>query len=163
METKWYPNTKDFTVVAQKIQNHDIWGAKKVNNFFAALAKYDKISHIIFLGHGSDSGIALSGEPGDLQDELTMAELNEWNQFIKENIVPKLDSNATIDIYACHVANGVGQDFMKAMATAFERCVRSFKEEIAFKFPDVDKAKATIVKRIGEVAPRSEVPNYKKS
>ena len=43
---------------------------------------------------------------------------------------------------------------MKAMATAFERCVRSFKEEIVFKFPDVDKAKATIFKRTGEFAPK---------
>lgn len=57
MEVKWYPNTADFIVVAKNIQN-DILAAKKIDNFFAALAlaKYDKISHIIFLGHGSDSG-----------------------------------------------------------------------------------------------------------
>ena len=48
------------------------------------------------------------------------------------------------------------------MATAFERCVRIFKEEIVFKFPDVDKAKATIFKRTGEFAPKGEFQIGKK-
>jgi hypothetical protein len=155
METKWYPNTADFIVAARKIQQN-VWGAKKVNNFFAVLTKYDKISKIIFLGHGSSSGIALSGEPGDLQDELTIDELSKWNQWVKDNIVPKLDAGATIEIYACHAAQGLGQPYLKAIANSFERCVNSFAEEVAFEYPELDKDKSKIVKRTGGVATISD-------
>jgi hypothetical protein len=163
MEVKWYPNTADFIVAAKKIQQ-DVWGAKKVDNFFAVLNRYNKISKITFLGHGSSSGIALSGEPGDLQDELTVQELEKWNQWIKDNIVPKLDPNATIDIYACRAAQGLGQPYLKAIANSFERCVNSFTEEVAFQLPEADKDKSKIVNRPGGVATISDAKagNWKK-
>jgi hypothetical protein len=152
METRWFPNTADFKAAANKLQQHDVWSAKKVDNFFAALNQYKKISKITFLGHGSSSGMALSGEPGDLDEEITEEKLDTWNQWINENIVPKLDANATIEIYACHAGQGVGQPYLKKVANTFHRCVTSFAQEVFVQEPEVDKDKLKILNRPGGVA-----------
>ncbi|HLG13644.1 MAG TPA: hypothetical protein VJH03_03840 [Blastocatellia bacterium] len=132
----WVPHSADFAATAQ----HDVqtpYRATNVDEFLgAAAAVPGQISRFVFIGHGSPSKLGFSGardgsvvrfsqffSADDLADE-------RWLAVIKQHIVPKFVEAATVDLVACNL--GIGQEFLQAMANAFERPIRAFTGPVSW-------------------------------
>jgi hypothetical protein len=126
----WFPNTIDFNRTASDTTGAQRYGASNAAEFFGALqAAKGVISRVIFIGHGNESGLGLSGDTLSIQDErLTKDDFGRFQQLIDDAIKPKLATDAVIDILACKAAAGTG--FIQAMASSLNVTVRGFAEPV---------------------------------
>jgi hypothetical protein len=138
---RWEPHSADFRATARFStgESHPITTSA---GFFEQLqGTQGKIARIVFIGHGNQSMLGLSGTRGEMGIQFTQwlddSALDENQSTIVQSIQPKLDKNATIDIFACHV--GVTPEFMKKIAVTFNRCVRGFSGPVFWQAPINDE------------------------
>jgi hypothetical protein len=126
----WFPNTIDFNRTASDTTGALRFGASNAAEFFGALqAAKGLISRVIFMGHGNENGLGLSGDTLSFQDErLIKDDFGRFQQLINDEIKPKLATDAVIDILACNTAAGEG--FIQAMASSLNVKVRGFAEPV---------------------------------
>ena len=122
---QWYPSTKDFLITANDTLSRAT--PIKVNTAAEVLGTLQQepgpFARVIFIGHGSASGLGLAGSlDGSMMRFSAMLRKEDladpmWDSVVQQ-IRAKFREDATFDIYACNVA--VGGSFTKALATAFD-------------------------------------------
>jgi hypothetical protein len=127
----WFPNTPDFLATAEASTKSKPLGAGNASQFFGALrAAKGPIARLTLIGHGSPTGLGLSGDTWAHSDQiLAPSDLVAWKTEIEAQR-KKFSPGATIDIVACTLA--VAGDLARHLAAAFGVGVRAFSEGIAW-------------------------------
>jgi len=141
---RWLPHTEDFKETA----GPGFWEATNVSYFLGAINKQTKtIARVVFIGHGSPTGLGLSGKRDGSVTRFTEkldADALDENQDTIRQLAAKLHPDATIDLVCCDV--GLGQSFIKRMANSFGRCVRAFQGAVYWEHP-LNETKTAIANR----------------
>jgi hypothetical protein len=164
----WQPGTEDFR---QTASDTGIPFAEVTNEseFFGTLedqakkAELGSISRIVFIGHGRDDYLGLSGGFASTDKQVDAASLARWKVNIDENIKSKLASTATIDLFSCDAAKE--GNIMESLAAAFGVCVRGYNDSVAWCIHyDPDSGKITRGRWAGVSADRDncDAPGWNK-
>jgi hypothetical protein len=146
----WLPATKDFKQTADDTQGHVCLPAKEAGSFIGPLQKTPgPFSRIVFIGHGTDRFLSLSGDLGGTSESLEGSTLAPWQDTIDAAIKPKLTAATTMDLFSCE-AGGAG-DIMEVLAAAFGVCVRAYADGlkwcVGFNYNETDPTKSVITSR----------------
>lgn len=130
---RWLPHSEDFRATASANVGNNFFEATNVTTFLGPIANQTRISSLVFIGHGGPDGIGLSGSREGAFDEMLGSEELAANAGTIAGLVAKFDPAATIDLVCCNT--GAGEKFVAALAAAFQRCVRAYRNEVFWLHP----------------------------